>query len=229
MGGGALFYAIESRLRRAHLSDANAELMIAYKMVLEKCEALIEKLEYHKRLHSHRHYIAVRKRIKIDDPVERAARFIYLNKTCYNGLYRVNKSGVFNVPMEKYKNPSIVDADNLRAASESLAKAMLRWQSFEEIEPKAGDLVYCDPPYDETYDQYTPGRFNGAGQQLLADCANAWSKAGVLVVISNSDTPFIRNLYNAPHWKIHVASAANMINCKASGRGGRRETIITNA
>lgn len=206
----------------------NLELMIAYRMVQQKHEQLIEKLERHKRLHSKRHYMAVRKNAKIDDPVERAARFIYLNKTCYNGLYRVNKSGLFNVPMGTYKNPAIVDADNLRAASAALSKAHLKWQSFEEIDPKQNDLVYCDPPYDETYDQYTPGRFNSTGQQTLADHANQWHRTGAAVIISNSDTPLIRKLYKARHWKIHTAAAPNTINSKADGRGVRQETIITN-
>ena len=167
VGGGAMFYAIESGLTRAYLSDANAELMLTYRMIQQECEAVIDKLRHHEKLHGKRHYVAVRKRHKIECPIERAARFIYLNKTCFNGLYRVNRAGQFNVPMGRYKSPAIVDTDNLHAVSVVLAKATIKWHGFDVIEPEPGDLVYCDPPYDETYDQYTADRFNGTGQQCL--------------------------------------------------------------
>ena len=229
VGGGAMFYAIESGLQRAHLSDMNAELMIAYQMVKKQVEPLIQKLEQHLRLHSPEHYAAVRKDAKADNSAVQAARFIYLNKTCYNGLYRVNRAGLFNVPMGKYKNPAIVDANNLRSASAALGKAILKWEPFEQIKPKAGDLVYCDPPYDETYDQYTRLRFNGTGQQKLAKRAVEWHKMGAAVIISNSDTPLIRELYKTARWKIHTVTAVSNINCKAAGRGARQEIIITNA
>ena len=229
VGGGAMFYAIERGLSHACLSDANAELMLAYRMIQQECEAVIVKLQYHEKLHGKRHYIGVRKRHKIECPIERAARFIYLNKTCFNGLYRVNSAGEFNVPMGSYKSPAIVDADNLRAVAVVLEKAVLKWNGFDAIEPQAGDLVYCDPPYDETYDQYTADRFNGTGQQRLADTASQWHKSGVSVIISSSDTPLVRNLYKAKHWNIRNVQAANNINCKAEGRGKRQEVIITNA
>ncbi len=227
VGGGALFYAIENRITRAHLSDANPELMIAYKMIQQHCDQLVEKLKAHRCRHSPRHYKVIRGKDGIEDPIERAARFIYLNKTCFNGLYRVNRSGRFNVPIGRYKNPAIVDADNLRAVSATLKEADLQRQLFDAIAPREGDLVYCDPPYDETYDQYTAHRFNSEAQQHLAKCADGWRKAGAAVIISNSDTPFIRKLYKSVHWTIHTAKAAGTINCRAEDRGDRNETIIT--
>ena len=199
VGGGALFYAVESRINKAFLADANADLMIAYRVVQTDVERLIEQLQKHKRLHNKRHYDAVKKRNKMECPVERAARFIYLNKTCFNGLYRVNGKGIFNVPMGKYKNPQIVDEGNLRAASEVLRKAGIKWQSFEKTEPQTGDLVYCDPPYHETYDGYTETRFNGEAQRKLSEYAARWHRAGAKVMISNSDTDTIHKIYNHRH------------------------------
>ena len=231
VGGGALFFAIESKIKRAFLSDMNEDLMIAYKIIKTRCDDLIKELQRHERLHKRNdkgHYMAVRKRDKMECLVERAARFIYLNKTCYNGLYRVNKSGQFNVPMGTYKNPRIIDADNICIVSEVLSKVQLARRAFDKIQLRKGDMVYCDPPYDETYDHYTECRFNGEGQKQLSLCAREWHKAGAQIIISNSDTELIRDLYKAKYWHIKGAVGKRSINCKANGRGKVREVIITN-
>ena len=229
VGGGAFFFGIESRVRTAYLSDMNAELMVAYKMIQTRLPEIIKALEYHHKLHDKRHFIAERKRYKQECPVGQAARFIYLNKTCFNGLYRVNSKGMFNAPMGAYKNPRIVDHENLNNVNLVLQeKAQLRWGSFEKIDPIAGDFVYCDPPYDETFDQYTQNRFNGKEHLSLSLLSNNWHKSGVKVMISNSDTDMIRQLYKAKHWHITSVEAPKTINCKASGRGKANELIITN-
>ena len=229
VGGGALFYSIADNAKKAYLSDANGELMAAYKVVKTDCERLIQELQKHQRLHGKRHYAAVRKQDAPECPIQSAARLIYLNKTCFNGLYRVNKAGRFNVPMGKYKNPGIVDADNLRAVSKALKKAVIKRQSFESIKPKRGAFVYCDPPYHETYDSYTTERFDESKQQQLADYVSRWHRNGVKVMISNANTDVIHRLYKAKYWRKASISTTQSISCKGEQRGQKTaELIITN-
>lgn len=222
-------FALEQRAARLHLSDANPELMICYKVIKEECDGLIALLAEHKRKHSKNHFYAVREQHDLDLPVERAARFIYLNKTCYNGLYRVNKAGRFNAPLGSYANPLILDEDNLRAVSEVLRKAYLRWGEFKDITPQAGDLVYCDPPYDETYNGYTTPPFGLEDQTKLASAARDWVGIGASVIISNSDTHLIRSLYPRPQWTLLSITAPRNISCQGATRNATTELIITNA
>ena len=153
--------------------------------------------------------------------------FIYLNKTCFNGLYRVNKSGKFNVPMGMYKNPNICDTDNLLAVSEVLKKAEMSAQSFERIQPTIGDLVYCDPPYDKTFTQYTNDGFTRYDQMELRKACDGWREVGAHVIISSSDTEFIRETWHGYHF-VEVEGTRN-ISCKGSGRGKVTELLIVNA
>ena len=168
LGGGAVFFSLENRIRHAHLSDLNLDLIITCRMIQKNPEPIIALLERHSESHSRSHYHAVREEHGEPDPVVLAARFVYLNKTCYNGLYRVNKSGKFNVPMGSYETPLICDAENLRAAARVLQKATLRARSFEDsrIAPQRGDVVYCDPPYDGTFTAYTDGGFGARGARV---------------------------------------------------------------
>ncbi len=226
LGGGAVFFAIESRIGRvAKLSDVNRELMLTYKMVQTECENLITELEAHKKKHSPVHYKKIREQHGNKDPVKLAARFIYLNKTCFNGLYRVNSSGRFNVPIGRYTNPAICDADNLRLAAETLKKADLSFGDFSRIEPGKDDLVYCDPPYHGTFTDYIAGGFGDEQQKQLKLAADGWRNEGAHVVLSNSDTPFIRSLYKG--YQISEVSAPRNINCKAEGRENAIELLIT--
>ena len=152
LGGGAVFFSLDSRIRIAKLSDVNAELTLTYQVARNRLEQLVARLAEHEVEHTDKeYYYRVRKAATSPDAVEVAARFIYLNKTCYNGLYRVNKAGRFNVPRGDYKNPTICDVDNLQAASEVLQKATLRHGDFGKVEPGQGDFIYCDPPYDGTF------------------------------------------------------------------------------
>lgn len=228
LGGGAAFFALDSRIRRAHLSDVNADLMLTWQMLKKNVEAVIAELETHAARHGTAHYLSVRQEgHDWQDPVKLAARFIYLNRTCYNGLYRVNKAGRFNVPMGSYKNPNICDEDNLLAVAEVLKDTTLHAQSFERITPKNGDLVYCDPPYDEAFAKYTDEGFDADAQTALRNTCLKWVEKGAHVIISNSDTPFIRSLYGAHDvFQLFEVEAPRNINCNGNGRGKTAELLI---
>lgn len=229
-GGGAVFFALDSRIRQAYLSDVNTELMLTYAMLRKNAAAVVDLLKEHAQKHGAEHYKQIRSEgHNYRSPVKIAARFIYLNKTCYNGLYRVNKSGQFNVPMGNYKNPAICDEDNLLAAGEVLEKAALKTQSFEKIAPSKDDFVYCDPPYDETYQGYTENGFGLEGQTALRDAATEWHKNGVRFVISSSDTELIRKLYQSKTFRLVRIEAPRSISCKAKERERVVELLITGA
>ena len=194
VGGAAVFFALDSRIRKAHLSDLNLDLTITYQAIRKHTENVISALREHASKHSSKYYLAVRKS-QPQDPAEVAARLIYLNKTCYNGLYRVNKKGQFNVPIGSHSNPKICDVENLRNVAEVLGKASIRRYSFSRIEPKPGDLVYCDPPYDGGFTSYTGEGFGNDAQKALRDRCVQWASEGVHVIVSNSNTPFVRRLF----------------------------------
>ena len=226
LGGGAVFFGLDSRItQNAYLSDLNAELMLTYRMIQKSPDEVIGVLKHHQEKHSKGHYAKVRdKGHNEQDAVKLAARFIYLNKTCFNGLFRVNKSGKFNVPMGSYKNPNICDVENLLVVSEVLQKADLKAQSFESISPSAGDLVYCDPPYDDTFNQYTDKRFTRFDQSSLRSACDQWCKQGAHVVVSSSDTEFIRKTWNG--YRLIEVLAPRNISCKGSERGKVSELLI---
>ncbi|MDE0011571.1 MAG: Dam family site-specific DNA-(adenine-N6)-methyltransferase [Candidatus Poribacteria bacterium] len=225
-GGGAAFFAFDDLIERATLADLNAELVLTYHTIKTDVEPLIEALNRHAGNHhaDSGYYNKVRK----SEPagaIEASARFLYLNRTCYNGLYRVNKSGKFNVPKGRYKNPNICDADNLRKASEVLQKATIKYGPFtRSIAPASGDFVYCDPPYDETFTNYQPAGFNKDDQVALKQMADTWAKAGARVMLSNADTPFIRDLYQS--YTVHSLTAPRDINCTGD-RSRAAEVLIT--
>lgn len=237
LGGGAVFFAFAKRIRRARLSDSNAELVVTYRMVKERLPELLAKLKRHERQHQRRkgrkyadgktYYLKVRAS-QPQDEVEVAARFIYLNRTCFNGLYRVNRKGDFNVPEGSYSKPDIVNEQRIEAASQALTNATLQIGDFSRITPSKGDLVYCDPPYDGTFASYRPEGFNGDAQERLRDAASKWADDGATVVLSNADTPAMRALYADQPWTLHEATAPRAINSNGRGRDPVPELIITN-
>jgi len=227
LGGGAVFFSLDSRIRTAQLSDVNVELTLTYQVVRNNPDKLIELLEEHAARHGKTYYLRVRKATGTPTSAEVAARFIYLNKTCYNGLYRVNKQGRFNVPMGDYKNPTICDADGLRAASEVLRKATVRLGDFERVQPNDGDFVYADPPYDGTFAGYDAHGFDAADQRRLRDAALRWHRQGAAVMVSNADTQLIRTLYGQAPFVLHEITAARNINSDVNGRGAVGELLIT--
>jgi DNA adenine methylase len=156
--------------------------------------------------------------------------FIYLMKTCYNGLYRVNQKNEFNTPIGNYANPSICDEQNLKAVAEALKGAEIKYQDFAKITPAKGDFVYFDPPYHPTaqtsFTKYVSDGFEQKDQARLRDFALELAKGGVNVMISNSDADFIINLYKK-YFKIQKVSAPRVVNCKADKRHPVFETLIT--
>jgi DNA adenine methylase len=239
VGSGAVFFALynQGRISQAALSDRNPELINCYSTVREQPEALIEILGQHHTNHNRDYYYQIRALDRQDDvtlaPVERAARMIYLNRTCYNGLWRVNRKGQFNVPMGSYKNPRILNAPNLRAVSRALQGVSIIVMDFRRVVDAAqpGDFVYFDPPYvplnaTSNFTSYTAGNFSLDDQRDLADTFAALDRRGVSVMLSNSDTPLVRELYAA--YQIREVKAARLINSKANGRGEISELVITN-
>ena len=164
---------------------------------------------------------------KPSDPVEIAARFIYLNKTCYNGLYRVNSQGKFNVPEGRYKNPDICNAARLRESSQALENATIRVGDFASVvQPGRDDLVYCDPPYDGVFTGYQASGFGENDQERLRNAANAWTRSGARVVLGATPTPRPCASSTAD-FRILEATAPRPINSKGTGRGNAAELIIT--
>lgn len=234
IGGGAMFFALagQGRIEQAYLSDANASLIDVYVALRDGVEELIAALRGH--VYEREHYYRVRALWPGDLSLpERAARIIYLNKTCYNGLYRENKRGEFNVPFGRYKNPTICDEPNLRAASRVLQGVDIARRPFSTIVDYAqeGDFVYFDPPYHPlsataNFTAYDRAGFGPDDQRQLRDVFAALAGRGVRAMLSNSDTPFIRELYAG--FAIDQVHVARAVNSKANGRGKVAEVIVRN-
>ena len=233
VGGGALFFSRLPEL--ATISDANPELINCYQIVRDDVDALIRSLRRHK--NEEEHFYAVRaKDTATMTPVQRASRFIFLNKTCFNGLYRENKSGQFNAPFGKYANPKIVDADNLHAISKYLREQEIDifCAGYQNVLDRAtsGDFIYFDPPYapmtkTANFASYTKGGFSLDNQAELAAAFSELTRRGVHVMLSNSNTEVIRDLYRG--FQIQTVHATRAINCKGSGRRKEaNEVLITN-
>ncbi len=238
LGGGAVFFALQPRV--AFLMDVNLELINLYRCVKENVTELLAHLAHHQIHHSETYYYEMR--ALIQDPniwfdngnnIERAARLIYLNKTCFNGLYRENSKGHFNVPLGRYKNPCIHDPELLHSASAALADTQIEAQSFEVILEHATtkqDLVYFDPPYHpisqtSKFTSYNRDSFTIEDQIRLRDTFVALSDRGVKVMLSNSDCEFIRDLYEG--FNIYEISASRHINSKGGKRGKITELLVT--
>jgi len=236
VGGGALFFDLYRRgafkRRKAYLSDNNGRLIEAYLGVQQDVERVIALLELHRAAHNKDYYYEVRANVP-DDPIERAARIIYLNKTCFNGLYRENSKGLFNVPMGRYKNPLICDAENLRAVSEALQAARIEQSPFADVVKRArrDDLVYFDPPYHPlsttaSFTAYHESGFAETDQRALGEVFRALDKKGVRVLLSNSMTPLIQEIYQDFH--IDEVFATRNVNSRADRRGKIAEALVRN-
>lgn len=225
LGGGALYFALKPS--EAYLSDINFHLILTYRAVRDDLDGVIRQLKIHARLHNKEYYNKARTKLfKEKDTTKLAALFIYLNKTCFNGLYRVNKSGGFNVPMGDYKEPSILDEENLKNCSRILQEADIDQQSFMHAKIVKGDFYYIDPPYHETYDGYNGGGFGDDEHKKLAEFCKKIDQKGGFFMLSNSDTPFVRELYKG--YTIEVVSASRMVSCKGNQRGKTDELLIRN-
>jgi DNA adenine methylase len=238
VGAAAVLFDVQPQ--QAIINDANRELINCYEVIKRDPEALIEKLREHK--NEKKHYYRVRSLDREPDfqelsDIERAARIIYLNKTCYNGLFRVNSQGQFNVPFGNYTNPNFVDEIVIRAASRYLNEAQVHISSvdFEEAvsDAKRGDFVYLDPPYDPVSDTssftgYNLNSFDKNEQRRLKKVCDDLTRRGCKVLLSNSATDFIRELYDDPRYTIVEVEANRSINSVPTGRGKISELLIYN-
>lgn len=237
VGGGAVFFDLLPK--RAFLSDLNNELVVTYNVIKNDTESLIKSLKKHQNTKEYFLKIRAKDINKLSD-LEIASRFIYLNRTCFNGLYRVNLHGGFNVPFAGNKNPLICDEINLRKISKALKYVEIKKQDYKEVLKKAkkGDFIYFDPPYypinkTSSFTSYTKEAFLEKEQIELRDTFAKLTRRGCFVMLSNSDTPFINKIYKEIKIKgklIRVTQvyAGRAINSDASKRGKITEVLITN-
>lgn len=236
IGGGSIAFHLE--LNNTIINDSNAELINLYKVVLTTPEQLIEKLKEHQSNYDVNYYKKVRKldRLKkyekISD-VDKAARLIFLNKTCYNGLYRVNSQGHFNVPMGRYENPDIVCESKIVNLHNLLKNKnfIIRNMDFCDAvaDAVAGDVIYFDPPYDYEEKGFTSYNSNGFSKddlnRLKALCDNLIEK-GCKVIISNNDTKYVNNLFCSDNYSVEHIETNRFINCDGKNRKKAKEVII---
>ena len=238
VGGGALFFHMRSHGHlmdgQITISDANLRLIRTYRAVRDNVEGLIERLQVYKARHSKEFFYDLRA-VDIDrkrSDVDVAAWMIYLNKTAFNGLYRVNKKNKFNAPFGRYTNPNICDVHNLRACSTALQNVEIVHAYFDHMRKRvqAKDFVYFDPPYvpisvTSSFTSYTHGGFGALEQRILRDFALELKEKGVHVTLSNSDHPLVRDLYQG--FRVRSIQVGRSINSKASARGKVGEVLIS--
>lgn len=236
VGGGAMFFDLLPQ--KSVLSDMNLELVTTYNVIKNDVESLIKKLKEHQQKNHKAYFLKIRaQEFRKLSKVDVAARFIYLNRTGFNGLYRVNRSGQFNVPYGDNKNPLICDEGNLRKAHDAMKDTKILHQDYKKVLEKTrkGDFIYFDPPYypvskTSAFTSYTKESFLEKEQTELRDAFMKLHKRGCFVMLSNSDTPFINELYSNldRKIKIHKVFAGRSINSKGSGRGKIKEVVVIN-
>jgi DNA adenine methylase len=238
LGGGAVLLALQPA--HAIVNDTNAELINCYEVVRDNVEDLIAALNDHKARSSEDYYYEIRDWDRDSShyerpPIERAARIIYLNKTCYNGLFRVNAQGQFNVPFGRYASPAIVNEGVLRAVSRYLSTNDVRFRNVDFTDAthdaQAGDFIYVDPPYDPLSNtaSFTGYDVNGFGkdeQRRLKDHIDELTLRGCKVMLSNAYTPFILDLYQA--YDCLKVEATRAINSNSKRRGKVSEILVMN-
>lgn len=233
IGGGALLLNLAPK--NAIIADINPELINAYRVISEDFERLSTSLQVHRNEEEYFYTVRTQAPSTMTE-IERASRFIFLNKTCFNGLYRENSKGKFNVPFGRYKNPNIDDRDNLLAIASYLSNSNVRifCQDFKTTADmaNAGDFIYFDPPYHPTsqtasFTKYAKSDFTATDQEELADTFLQLSKKGCYVMLSNSNVAFINELYK--EFNVVEIEASRFINCKADKRGkGMYDVLVKN-
>ncbi len=230
VGGGALFFEIQPK--KAIISDINKELINAYLVIKDHVYELIDSLRKHKNEKDYFYKIRALNPEELTS-VERASRFIYLNKTCFNGLYRENSKGQFNVPFGKYKKPKILDEENLISVSEFLNNIEIQIfnKDYREVCQLAqkGDFIYLDPPYypiskTASFTKYNKYDFTEEDQIKLSEVFKKLDKKGCYVMLSNSNTQFIKNLYKG--YNIQELEANRAINCKGNRRKKEKVELL---
>ena len=234
IGGGALFFELQPD--NAYISDMNEELINLYQVVRDNVDELIADLQKHDI--SKEYFMEIRNIDRTEEyqnwsGVKKASRFIYLNRTCFNGMYRVNSKGEFNVPFGHYKNPRILDENNLINCSNLLQKTEIKHADFSEIlkKVKKDDFVYFDPPYvplseTSSFTSYTKDGFDMDMQFKLRDVCDELDSMGVKFLLSNSDTKLVNELYE--NYNIKKVFASRQINANADGRGKITEVLVRN-
>ena len=238
VGGASVFMSISPT--HAIVNDLNSELINVYITVRDYPTELIELLKEHSQKHCKEYYYETRQLDRSDgyettDMVTKAARIIYLNHTCYNGLYRVNRNGYYNTPIGRYKQPQILNEENIKNVHYYFSNNEIRFMSGDYLKTlklaRKDDFVYLDPPYDpisesSSFTMYTSEGFSKRDQETLRDECNRLNSIGVKFMLSNSDTPFIRELYK--NYNIHVITASRNINSNGEKRKKVNELLITN-
>ena len=245
VGSGAVFFHVKQTLnpRSCTLLDVNPEMINAFRQIRDNVEELILILSAHKSEHNREgigdderkvYYYAVREQQPAHDSTEGAARFIYLNKTCFNGLHRLNSKGRFNVPIGSYKNPAIFDANHLRQVAALLCGVAIETAPFQKCTDYIGqgDFVYFDPPYEplsrtSSFTSYAKDDFTPANQRELHDLVDSLT-GRCDWMLSNSTAPLIEELYDTPRFHKHHVLASRSINRNAEGRGKIQELLVTN-
>lgn len=240
-GGGAVFFSLNPK--KAHINDLNEVLISLYNFIKKDVDRVIVTLRmlqdeyYSLSTLDEKKELYLKKRSEFNElangSFEKAVLLIFLNKTCFNGMYRENSKGGFNVPFGKHEKPTICDEDNLRAVAEVLKHVTITHSSYEVLTSKAkpGDFIYFDPPYHplnttSSFTSYQAGGFSAEDQQKLRDELKRLSDLGCKVMLSNSDAPLINELYK--DFNIHKIYAARAINSKGDGRGKILEVLVTN-
>ena len=225
VGGGALFFELQPK--KSYISDINLPLINTYKTIRDNLEPLIEQLDKHKELHCKEYYYQARDRFnETQDAIQKSSLFIYLNKSCFNALYRVNKKGCFNVPIGTQKKLTIYKKDNLKAISELLKNTDIHHHSFNKIEIRKNCFYYIDPPYYETYSKYDSLGFDSEQHIKLSEFCEEIHKKKGFFLLSNSESPFIENLYSS--FNISKVISNRSVSCKSDQRGKYKEVLIKN-
>jgi DNA adenine methylase len=241
LGGGALLFhmLIERNGQKCSISDLNSDLVLSYTTIRDRAESLINSLKNHEKNYqkdSKSYYYSIRES-NPRSQIEKTSRLIFLNRTCFNGLYRVNSKGKFNVPLGKYTNPNIVNEDNLRSVSNILqsSRVDIKCRDFEAIlsDAKKDDLVYFDPPYQPVSDTanftgYTNKDFTYDDLARLAELCMKLNSKGCRVLLSNSNSKEVTDMFSTKPWKINKIKANRSINSNSKKRTGHFELLIKN-
>ena len=237
LGGGAVLFSVQPK--RAIVNDLNQDLVTVYEVIRDDVEVLLESLKKHE--NSQEYFYTIRDMDRDKETyqsmskIEKASRLLYLNKTCFNGLFRVNSSGEFNSPFGYYRNPNIVNEPVLRVVSQYFNTNNITFYSEDFSETlkrvRKGGFVYLDPPYDPVSDTssftgYNKGGFDKKEQIRLKECCDELTKSGVKFMLSNSATDFIKELYQ--EYEITIVKAKRAVNAVASRRGAVEEVLVRN-
>ena len=241
LGGGALLFHIltDKNGQKCSISDLNSDLVLAYTTIRDRIDALITSLKNHEKNYqkdSESYYYSIRESNPRSE-IEKTSRLIFLNRTCFNGLYRVNSKGKFNVPLGTYSNPNIVNEENIRAVSHILqsSRTVIKCRDFEAVlrDAKKGDLIYFDPPYQpvsatSNFTSYTTKDFTYDDLTRLAELCLKLDSRGCNVLLSNSDSQEVADIFAKNPWKITRIAANRSINSNSKKRTGHFELLIKN-